>query len=394
MHSSPAPTSSPEDGVIDPRQLASRLWRRRRLILAGTAIVIALALTANTLAMKYESVAVYRIDDLGLADYRRLKTLLIDNNRFFRYTKATGVTDTPASRLLNGYLTNEKEFNRLISPTYSLTKADLKQLANTEPAGGNPLMGLRISIRAEEAETSLTATKLLADYLLDTVMLTELTEWVRAQSFANENKRRHLANKNIENRFAIEQNRAKLARLKELLERYPEAAGEGTRQLVSLEQGGSHYLSPLAQVVAQESIIADLELQHADFRRQTEQNRIHHQFFTAALSEVEKATTGRALLDALTPLLERTFAQRGDNDDAIVVAENLLALELDKQHNRYNQEFRFLVYPELPSERGGRSHLLIAAFSGISGLFLMILTALFLDWWRENGDSITADDSP
>lgn len=379
-----------EDDTLDLRHLAARLWRYRLVIAIAPLVVATIATISATLSMGYQSSGVYRIGDYGLADYKRLRTILTDRSRFDRFARASGADTLAEGRLLRESIASEEKFNQLIQPAFRLTKEDVRQLAGSDGGKGDTLMGLRITITSDQAEKSQNGAKLLADYILDTIILTELPDWLRQEAANHKNALLKLKNRILETRFEIEQNREKLALLKELLERYPHSTDQGTRQLVSVEQGGDRYLSPLAQIVARESLIADLELSRKQLFHDSAKLTHSHRFYQAASELTHRSLGGRALLDELDLLKDDLF-KPDPLDGAAEATDNELTIALAERRNRYFEKFRFLSAPQLPERASGKNRRLIAVQAWAFALAGAVLLVLLFDWWREHRDEIAAE---
>jgi len=72
---------------------------------------------------------------------------------------------------------------------------------------------------------------------------------------------------------------------------------------------------------------------------------------------------------------------------------NEISLELEKRHVSYTTGFKFLSGPTLPEKKTRKSPLLITLGAGFVGMFFMIILALLMSWWRQNGKFITSENS-
>jgi hypothetical protein len=178
----------------------------------------------------------------------------------------------------------------------------------------------------------------------------------------------------IVHRFNIATTSEKVARLRALQREFPDAAGN-TRQVVSVAEGGSRYLTPSAQVVGLEATVTDLRQQIATTERWRRKADLLAAYYRSAQAAVDETADSRAVLKALAGLLDRSFPDNSKDDDTLREARNDAALDLYALRTLREQGLRFVSGPT-PGWRDESRVWKTALGGGVAGIAIVALFVL------------------
>ena len=142
-------------------------------------------------------------------------------------------------------------------------------------------LGLELSIRASSDDQSKRLQKLMISQIREAMVLDGARSLINDWQTLIINKRPELQRHLFDKKLAVRLNRSQIEDMQQLLAKYPELRQVERNTVVSVQDGGGRYLSPLAQIVALESLIsentsliktAEFELERLDYYEQVVSN--------------------------------------------------------------------------------------------------------------------------
>lgn len=291
--------------------------------------------------------------------------------------------------MLNRLAESSSRLQQTLTPEFAFTDRDQRtfgvRVAETDAAGA--MIGVRIRFD-HSAPTGGTPVTLLGEYVRDTVIRVNFEGNMLARCAEYQTREQELRNKQLDNDFAITQEEKRATTLREIIARNPEASAIDSRQIVSLEKGSERFLSPAAQLVAAEILIADMKL--AEVRREREgiASALKRDYYCSAQQALQKASTGRAFLTGLQSIQASTFEDQDKSIDIVEQTWNELDVERTNWLNTYLERMRFVAPPEGTEIRERKPGLALGlVLGGMLGGMLGVFTALVRSWWRGSRDA-------
>ena len=422
-----APQESPsalamhaDDDEIDLKLVFSRIWKMRKLVLTGTLIIVVMAFLANEFLAKYQSVGHFKINNMTPTAYRLYQPTVFNADRFRAYATEKGLTDGESVAFLTRLVSLSPEALEQYSVIVrSITPKDSKdnvlaKAKDREPEVGTVFIGLDLKIPGPSPEAAQSRSQIFAEFFTDSVIYSDLVTWLDSAAQNLETAAFSNTADTIKAKRSIDEAGKRLLALQFLNKRYPDAGRMEVNQVLSVDvtdrQGvqdilaenegakrrvaRERMLSPIQQMISTESLILDERIRLLNLVHKQKQSTLAYEFYKQAA--VIKATTvsGRELLKKLSPLKDQIAKNIPTNDEASIEVINEISHELEQRQFSYVSGFRFLSGPTLPDGKSKKNPLLIVFIAGAVGLAFMIILALLISWWRENGKFITEGDSP
>jgi hypothetical protein len=288
--------------------------------------------------------------NMSLPDFKRLQASIEDPMRWNNFAKTRQASAIAGLELTGAILGDRKQTQQLIQPIYPITKAELKDLPdafNKDTASG--ISGLTLAFKGSTPELAQRGVLMLGDYLRDTAILMTYRDTLSIQHTDLLNKQKKLENSTFDAKYILEQTGIKRTSMQAILREYPKSGVAQDRQLVSIEEGGERYLSPVTQLVAIEAHIADLKQSLPKILRDQRINGIWLSYYEKALALLDKSSSGEEFLKAL-PAIKDTLKLNQEDDVEMGVYNSIAIENLDAQ-SRYFDKVRFIATPVLPLQR-------------------------------------------
>lgn len=380
----------PYDDEIDLRQLVAVLWRQKLMIAAVGVIGSALGVGSSLASTKYVSDGLFLTPGVSAGNYKRFGNVFSSGPRLQQYLQSTNQASTAEGQLLYTLADDPNRLSDALKPEFAFTDKDQKTFGvkvteNDEPGA---MIGVRIEFKHKEPTNGAPVT-LLAEYVRDTVIRVNFESTMLARCADFRTREQELRNAQLSNDFAITQEERRVATLRDIIARNPEAAVSDSRQIVSLERGSERFLSPSAQLVAAEIQIADMKL--AEVRRERDRiaSALKRDYYCQAQQALQQPTTGRAFLGALGNIQTTVFQGQDKSIDIIEQTWNELDVERTNWTNTYLQAMRFVASPEGTEVKERKPGLALGvALGGVLGGMLAVMVAFIRAWWRNNRDQI------
>ena len=239
-----------------------------------------------------------------------------------------------------------------------------------------PYLGLRLTYVAADPITAGQIANWLGDYIKDVavgaMLRDQVAQWrADGRQFAD-----YAVLRRQQFAFSREQTSARSKALQTLIASYPEAMQRDVSQVVDVRSDNAKYTTPLAQMVAAEREIIDIDESVRLLEREVAQEAFALPLVAAAEEALRQARTGR---DAVQRVSEVFIAAAGDasNDPQ---RERLAAMsaQVSQLAARFLSRPHFIAAPPVPTvpERPG-PHLIIV----LGGVLAALLAAAWL--WRD-----------
>jgi len=320
-----------------------------------------------------------------LSNYKSSSSQFLDPNRLYSKAMQEKLFSEEDLYHIKNEFKSALDIEKAIKPVYTFAKDDARDISQLPQDESNSVLGLKISQDAHTSEKAMGYVLFLGRYVRDCLLYVTLYNYVvdgYSNSVAATNK--------IENdisgiKFQLSQNTNKKKDIEAILSHYPEAAQIESRQLVSLQDGGSRFLSPITQLVGIESNIADLRRDLAGLEREGEKCSIRKQFFSQIYERLHTiGDSGEVLYSLLKSKSHEIFSDKDLNIDETKEVLNSFNISLQEFDFIFNKNSRFISGPTLPTEPFKPRIIIIVIGTFFSSLFLMIVVAIIMHWWKCN----------
>ena len=367
-------------------ELVSLVLQRRWLLVTGFLLGLVLAAIYVAFASPlYRTQSVFNLQYILFAEYKRYSPALTDRDRFIDYAtrseKFSGSELEKIRRLISG----SDAVGKWIHPIFAITKTDIKDVAEL-PKDPNVFAGVEIDISLNSGELAQKLAVVCGNYVRDFILDGKIQDLVMpgVSSSSTELTRKELDI--IRQTFDLEQLKRRRDELKSVANRYPGSSRETQRQVISTQEGGERYLSPVTQVIGVEAQIVEANADLGSLRRDTERLRALIEFYKQARTGIATAKTGEQL-GLLKGLFNSMQAKTGASE-AVRDAIGSIRVELDQLQALSTDYMRFAGVPSSQSQL--RSVLVWSplVLGPVIGLMLAMLLAIAVEWWRRNQAAI------
>ena len=422
-----APQESPkalamhaDEDEIDLRLVFARIWKMRKLVLTGTAIIVLIAFMANEFLAKYQSVGHFKINNITPTAYRLYQPAVFNADRFRAYAAERVLKDSESVAFVARLVSLSPEgFEQYASVVRSITPKDSKDNVmakgkDRETEVGTVFIGLDFKIPGPSPETAQLRSQIFSEYFSDSIIYADLLNWLDSATQVREIAAYSNRADTIKSKRSIEEATKRLVALELINKRFPGAGRMEVKQVLSVDLFGQkgaqdvavdndgalrrvpreRMMSPVQQMISTESLILDERMGLVTLIRKQKQSDLAYEFYKQAAAIKATTVSGRDLLKKLSALKEEISKNISASDDASVEVLNEISHELEQRQFSYASGFKFLSGPTLPDGKSKKNPLVIVFIAGAVGLAFMIILALFMSWWRENRKSITEGDSP
>lgn len=387
----PPPHAALAADEIDLRQLVHVLWQYRRSVILIAALGVTLGGTTSWLSTRYRTEGLFLTPKLDLPSYKPLEASFASRPTLEAFLRQSGQAESRAASLLRDMVEVPGALSRAVQPVFAFTDRDAKQFGVKVDEAG--IVGLRL-ILEEKGKFSDAPVRLLGEYMRDTRIKVELEDQLLESCRESGLRERELRNEQLQSDFALHQQQDRAETLRAIAARTsPRDVGEG-RQLVSLENGGERFLSPLTQLVAVEVAISEIQL--ADERRERDlvTAGLRREFYCRAGRALERdAVMGKTFLEALPALQREVFEEQDVTRDIVEHTANTLSIQQAMWHNHYVEKMRFVTPPEDAQTRIRRPGMMVGVLlGGALGALAGAVLAFLRAWWRVNRSAVVAED--
>ncbi len=372
---------------IDLFDLFRILWKRKLFILSGVFIITFLSVVIVFMLPKYYKCnGILRFSTKGkkisLIDYKDYSLIFTDRDNFYRFL-SNNVKDKNKLRLI---IDGMKKVNpsKAIKPIYAYTKEDIKNFGKIKDETVNFIIGVKISHRCKNPEKTGEIVKLLGSFIRESIVDKKIYDYISSNYYRSKDLIVKYNDKTFHAKFNINLLEKKKGDILMILKKYPDSRKMNSFQLVSTDNGGYRYLSPVNQIVGIESQIADLKQSLAFYKRNKDIEQIKIIFFRELKQKIiDKKTVVhvyRTFLKEFDFFLKK-LDLKGDIGKKVY---NDLSVAVEKFKKVYNEDIRFNP-PLTISARPVKTNKKLIIFSAFffSILFFSLLSFL-LEGGKEN----------
>ena len=150
-----------------------------------------------------------------------------------------------------------EDIHKWIKPIYAFAKEDAREFSQLPQDDSNSVIGLNLAYEADSPENASAYVSFFGNYIRDCFLYVTLYNYVLHEYNNTMSEMNKNENDIIGVQFQLLQNTNKMKDIQAILINYPESSKIENRQLVSVQEGGARFLSPVTQLVGIESALAD-----------------------------------------------------------------------------------------------------------------------------------------
>jgi hypothetical protein len=238
-----------------------------------------------------------------------------------------------------------------VKPTYSLSKADAKELAviskEMQESGSADILNLVVKTRGSSEAAAAANAKVATDFIIQGGAYLSVREAVNRYESqvltVDSDLQMKITDREVELKFM----RERANRLEDLRTRFPGNVVVGSQQVVDLKDSNSKYMPISTQIVAVQSDINAAQEDLARMRDKLEQSALLRTFVAKAQEQTGKLHNGFALIDQLLKIVDelRTAASQDDVNAQLVL--NTLQADLVKARTFFTKGLEIRLAPSV-----------------------------------------------
>lgn len=377
------------------------LWKGRKLMVGGTALVMVLGVSSSLLFSKYRSDGFLQFGDaipvplkrtdlrakdlkdvpngIALADYKRYVAAYSTSARFNDFVAQAKLEGAPGMSEVRKAFFSRDGIGKVIEPVYPFTKLDAKELLEPSKDSDNNVIGLRISFEASNPKDAQAVVGFLGRYAMDSIVYLIYSDALRFKHAEISTKITQLENRIIDLKEKLESYHRQGSVLKQIVTHYPEASSQGVRQVVSVTEDNARYLSPGTHLMSTEIEALAAAESILKFEREKKQNMLLREYYDKAKVLIDNNKSGEAILRSLEGIKEAVFKNKDLNEELVKEVYNQITIDNQTAVNIYLEKSRFIAGPSLPENPTMRlSTVLMMSF--LAGVLLSGLLILARNW--------------
>ena len=294
----------------------------------------------------YKSEGYFQME-MSFADFKRLQTAISAPARWQDFAKT--INKDQLSTLREENFHSPRQLASLIAPIYPVTRSEMKDIPNTALKNeGADISGLKISYDAATPVLAQQGVLVLGDFLRDTAILLNYRDVVRKRYTEYRGYAQKFDNDAITARYDLEQLKIKKVSMQNILHEYPDSARLENRQPITITDGNERFLSPVSQLVAIETDIADKGRDLPRILRDQKINAINLRYYEQLQEFLNKSTSGSTFLAAL-PTLKNALKLNQEDEVERSVYNNISIDDLNS-HALFVEKTSFIATPFLPQK--------------------------------------------
>ncbi len=376
-------TDRENEDEIDLVSLFLIIWKRRKLIVFGTlGITLLAAIYSFMIPKSYLSTGFYQLGGgMPNSGFKSNSTLFYDPDRLKTFASHEKIFTSWEK--INGSLNTSGDIKKLIKPIYAHSKEDTREIGALS-SDKNTILGVELNYQAEHPKEAYDVVCFLGDYILNCLKYTGLFNYIDNGYNNADSELAKNDNGIIANQFQLLQYTNKAIDIQAIIKKYPESARIEDRQLVSIQEGGYHYLSPVTQLVGIESNLADVRRGLADLERSREKLMLYKEFFSNCMGMMEKADKNGDFMLSQLPIIKNDFFKNKDiSKDSTREVFNSISIDI-QGFERNNINNRFISGPSIPEKHIKPNKRIIVMVTFFASFFLLVMMTFILEWWQKN----------
>lgn len=376
---------------IDLRQVAHVIWQFRVSIMGACVIGALLGIALSWATTRYRSQGLFLTPGVVVGNYKPLESALANKTRLQQFLDLTGTQDSPSGQRLLDIIDNPGALSLAVRPEFAFTDRDAKEFGVRLDQAG--IVGLQLAIE-ESTPSEQSPLRLLSEYVRDAKIMLDLEVNLARSCNENTTRAQELRNAQIADQFEVRQHEIRMQTLREIIKANPQAAQEGSRQVVSLKDGEERFLPPVSQLIALEVAVTNLKIGENVRERDRVATAMRKAYYCQAREMMQQPTTGRSMLEKLPELQKAVTEGQTETGDIVEFVGNELAVQLDKWRSTYIDGMRFVTPPEGAETRVRKLGMRIGLILGcVVGGVVGLLLAFGRSWWRKNREIVVAEDA-
>jgi hypothetical protein len=367
-------------------ELIGVMLDHRRLLAIGILAGLLLgALYVWSSSPLFRSQGIFNLSYVSFAEYKRYSPALADRARFLDYAARNEKFSDSQLDATSHAIDGAEALNKWVHPVFTITKADIKDAAES-PKDANQFSGVDIDISTNSRELGQKLLLACGEYVRDFIIEGKIDDLVLPGFTTSSAELMRAELDTLRANFDLDQLKRRRDEMKGIATRYPGAARESQREVISTQDGGERYLSPVMQVVGIEAQISETNSDLARLERDKDRLKTLIDFYKEARARIAAAKTGERF-DAINDVYN-TLRARKDSNDAARDAIGTIGVELEQLRALRSDYMRFAGAPSTQSQF--RSILVWSplVLAPIVGLLLAMFFAIALEWWRRNRDAV------
>lgn len=353
-------------------------WASRRLVIACGVIGALLGIALAVLSTRVVSQGLLMTPGLTLSQFKQYEAALASPVNMAQFTASLN-GNNEVTRELMRIVKVPGEFNRAVSPAFSLTGREAK-LYDVAVNDKSSVVGLRLSMR-HIASSELPSASYLADYVRHTLLQVDLVKRFARSCTKLDGDLLQAKNFQIEADWELDRIGARIQQMEALLPTATETPSAIVPQIVPADQAGFRFLPLSTQLVAARIEVSDVRQQKANKLREETALTLQRDFYCRAKTLVDSGDSASNVLIALAKLRQDVFATQDMAMPVVQQTANKLAVLERGWLSKYLEEPRLMI----DSDPEGRTVRAIGrAAAGIAGLAfglgLGLLLALGRHW--------------
>jgi LPS O-antigen subunit length determinant protein (WzzB/FepE family) len=410
------------DDGIDLSSIFAVLWNRKKLIILGTLGATLVSIGVSLLLPKvYRSEGFFQLGNptkkiaedeksakkmtasvsvakktssigIPVPLYKSTSSQFFNPNRFqLKALQDKSFGEEELIKIRNSFRSSA-DINKWIKPVYAFAKEDAREFSQLPQDESNSVLGLNMAYETDSPKNAAAYVDFFGNYIRDCLLYVSLYNYVM-DGYSNT---RGALNKNendiIRLQFELLQNTNKKKDIQAILSNYPEAAKMESRQIVSVQEGGSRFLAPVTQLVGIESTLAELRQEIAELDREQGKLSVREEYFSRCFNEIKTfGKNGESLYMMLKSVKNEVFKNRDLSHDDIKEVFNNLSIDLQAFDFAFYQNSRFISGPTIPTEHIKPRKSIIISVTFVGSFFFFIILAFIVNWWQGNKKSIMND---
>jgi len=383
--------------TLDLAAIARILSRARRTIALATFAGAVLAAGAAFVFVKYRSDGVYTLGAIGAVEVKapapqyparyqlkrgfgapdlKVEYPRLDGEHFRQFIDGRGIAWTSTLAKTVRALDSPGTRADFLAPVYGTTRADLRELGEQSNPGESRALALQISAYASDPDTAKDTATLLGEFAGESLFASQAELLIASRHEQYESQQLAYENDLLKSRFNIAASADKIKTLQALKREFPDAGAARDRQVVSVADGGSRYLSLVTQLIGTESGLADMRQDIATSERSATIARLLADYYEKAQQLALEKPGSRDLLKGLDKLIDAAFTAAPQDSQGVREARNEAMLDLYALRALREHGLRFASGPTVGWRDQTRIAKITIAGAIVGGLLVALMILL------------------
>jgi len=305
-----------------------------------------------------------------LAEYRKVAAAYSSQAALREFLAASGKRGPAVDRLV--LQAQQPGFwDAVATPVLPFSRRDAREYGDLKDAASDSLVGIDLATNARTPEVASEMNSIMGSHFANALIRERIHTWILKNRGDAPARQKALLAEVVEGQMKIEATNRRIQDLKAILVRYPDAVKLDSRQVIAITE--DRFLSPLAQLVAAESSIAQRKETIARKEREALQFDLLARYFAQAEEKLQSTPLVAELIPALAGSTSSKFEGVDPAEDW--AREVIFRLQADiagfssaRASFGFRNEARVAKVPS-------RDPVRLAAFGAVGSLLLLGLVA-------------------